>query len=287
VTAAPTLAVSCPDPVIVPACSSQATIDGLFADWIAEFEFTGGCNVTATNLSGFTAPDDCASSITYIATDECGQSQQCSSTFTVTAAPTLAVSCPDPVIVPACSSQATIDGLFADWIAEFEFTGGCNVTATNLSGFTAPDDCAGGVVSITYIATDDCGQSQQCSSTFIVTAAPTLAVSCPDPVIVPACSSQATIDGLFAGWIAEFEFTGGCNATATNLSGFTAPDDCAGGMVSITYIAIDDCGQSQQCSSTFTVTAAPTLAVSCPEPGDRAGLQLTGHHRRTVCRLDR
>jgi subtilisin-like proprotein convertase family protein len=266
VTAAPTLSVTCPAAVTIPACSTQATVDAAFATWIAGFSTTGGCGTVSTDLSGFEAPSFCGGnvSITYTASDNCGQSQTCTSTFTVTAAPTLSVTCPAVVTIPACSTQATVDAAFATWIAGFSTTGGCGTVSTDLSGFEAPSFC-GGNVSITYTASDNCGQSQTCTSTFTVTAAPTLSVTCPAVVTIPACSTQATVDAAFATWIAGFSTTGGCGTVSTDLSGFSAPSFC-GGSVSITYTASDNCGQAQTCTSTFTVTAAPTLSVTCPSP---------------------
>jgi hypothetical protein len=266
VTAAPTLSVSCPVAVTIPSCSTQATVDAAFADWIAGFTTTGGCNPVSTDLTGFEAPSFCGGvvNITFTANDDCAQSQTCTSTFIVTAAPTLSVSCPSAVTIPACSTQATVDAAFADWIAGFTTTGGCGTVSTDLSGFEAPSFC-GGSVSITFTASDNCGQSQTCTSTFTVTAAPVLSVSCPSPVTIPSCSTQSSVNAAFAGWIAGFTTTGGCGTVSTNLSGFSAPSFC-GGSVSITFTASDNCGQAQTCTSTFTVTAAPVLSVTCPSP---------------------
>src|SRR5690606_4877094 len=113
-------------------------------------------------------------------------------------------------------------------------------------------------------ASDDC-TTVNCSSTFTVPAQPALTVSCPDPVTIPACTSQQDIDAAFAAWLLEFSYTGGCGVTATDLSGYVAPDACVGGLVSIIYTAMGDCMQSASCTTTFFVPANTGPVIGqCP-----------------------
>jgi hypothetical protein len=79
-----------------------------------------------------------------------------------------------------------------------------------------------------------------------------------------ACSSQEDVNAAFAQWIGSFNYTGGCGTTASDLSGYVAPDAC-GGMVVVNYSANDNCGQSDDCTASFTVTYAPELSITCPD----------------------
>ncbi len=264
------LTITCPSPVDMASCSTQAAIDAAFANWIAGFSYSGGCgNVTATDLSGYTAPDACTGgtvTIQYEITDQCGHIETCTSTFSVLAAPTLTVSCPDNVTLGTCSTQNLIDYAFQHWLNSFGYVGGCNVSVTDLSNYTAPNRCTGDTITITYIASDACGQADTCTATFSVEAAPILTVSCPGDVNLASCTTQADIDAQFADWLGSFGYTGGCETQATDLSSYVAPNRCTGDTITITYIASDACGQADTCTATFSVEAAPLTVLHCPAP---------------------
>src|SRR5690625_2458180 len=264
----PELTVSCSDDVYIGSCSSQEDIDAAFAAWIEGFGFDGGCGATATDLNSLAAPNWCEGDtivVTYRATDDCGQEVSCISTFGVERTPELTVSCSDDVYISSCTSQEEINSAFAAWIAGFGYEGGCGATATDLSSLTAPDWCVGDTITVTYIATDACGQRDTCVSVFGVERTPELTVSCSDDVYISSCTSQDEIDSAFAAWIAGFGYEGGCGASATDLSSLTAPDWCVGDTITVTYIATDACGQRDTCVSVFGVERTPELTVSCSD----------------------
>ncbi|MCF8365762.1 MAG: T9SS type A sorting domain-containing protein [Bacteroidales bacterium] len=260
----PPLSVSCPLSTEMSACLTQAEIESAFENWLGQFTYNGGCNTEASDLGNYSAPNFCGGTleILYQATDACGQSAECTSTFTVLAAPELTVNCPMNMEIASCTDQATIDPDFENWLTQFTHEGGCNTVATNLSNFTAPNFC-GGTVEITYTANDDCGQIAECTSTFTVLTAPELMVNCPMDMEIASCTDQTDINATFENWLTQFTYTGGCNASVTDLNIYNAPIFC-GGTVEITYTANDDCGQSAECTSTFMVLAAPELTITCP-----------------------
>ncbi|MFI1742887.1 hypothetical protein, partial [Thalassobellus sediminis] len=126
----------------------QAALDTAFANWIAGFSVTGGFNPQATDISALTAPALCEggnTSVTYNITDLC-ESGQDTATFTVTPADALTISDVQDLTVNACdfNDQAALDTAFANWIAGFSVTGGCDPQATDISALTAPVLCEGG-----------------------------------------------------------------------------------------------------------------------------------------------
>lgn len=176
--------------------------------------------------------------------------------------PALTVDCPGDVNLGSCLTQAAIDDAFSDWLAQFGASGGCNTISSNLSQYSAPSFC-GGSVTVVFEAYDDCAQVASCSATFTVASAPPLSVSCPGNQTVPACSSQSSVDAAFAAWASQFGSTGGCgtvayyivgNLTAFSLSNVQAPSFC-GGSVTVMLNANDACGQTANCTATFTVRA--------------------------------
>src|SRR5699024_5345749 len=227
---------------------------------------------------------------TYTATDVCGQKISCVSTFGVERTPELTVSCSDDVYIGSCTSQEEINTAFAAWIEGFGFEGGCGATATDLSGLTAPDWCEGDTMTVTYTATDVCGQKISCVSTFGVERTPEVVVRCPDPVRYGSCpsengeigepvpalmaveqsypgfASQQEIDAAFAEWLEGFGHnSGGCDPIESGLENLTAPDLCMGDTVYVTYTVTDDCGQEVSCTSSFGVERRQELVIYCPE----------------------
>src|SRR5690606_3361063 len=180
------------------------------------------------------------------ATNASGSTQSFSSTCPLAAPSGLAITDVAAPRLPACTSQADIQTAYTAWVAGFSFSGGCSTTA-NIDAIPAlPADahCAGANLAFTYTATDDCGTTQSCSSTFAVDAPPALAVTCAPAQSLPACTSQADIQTAYTAWVAGFSFSGGCSTTA-NIDAIPAlPADahCAGANLAFTYTATDDCG---------------------------------------------
>jgi hypothetical protein len=261
VTAAPAIVLTCATNATEAACQSQQDIDDAFALWLATTTASGGCNTTLTN-DNTGAPSACGGSVTvtWTATDDCNQTETCSATFTVTAAPAIVLTCATNATEVACQSQQDIDDAFALWLATTTASGGCNTTLTN-DNTGAPSAC-GGSVTVTWTATDDCNQTETCSATFTVTAAPAIVLTCATNATEVACQSQQDIDDAFALWLATTTASGGCNTTLTN-DNTGAPSAC-GGSVTVTWTATDDCNQTETCSATFTVTAAPAIELNVP-----------------------
>ncbi|MCB0570614.1 MAG: DUF11 domain-containing protein, partial [Phaeodactylibacter sp.] len=263
----PPLTENCPPDFTLGPCPSLAELDLAFNNWLGQFFTEGGSNPVSTDVSEFDPPSVCGGSVTvnYFATDDCGESASCSATFTVAPAPAITVSCPANFTFGSCQTQAQVNAAYNNWLLQFTALGGCGILTTNIGQYAsaAPSAC-GGSVAVNFFASDACGQTVSCSASFTVLSAPDLTVSCPQPVSLGSCQSQAQVDAAFNAWKAQFQTIGGCGATSTNLNQFSAPSFC-GGSVTITYTATDDCGQVAICSSSFAVTSSPTLVVNCPQ----------------------
>jgi hypothetical protein len=255
---APTLVVNCPvDPNIAGCLGIQAITDA-YDTWVGGFSTLGGCNVT-TNIDEVPPLGDmvCNGQLTFTyivenGTGVCADHIECTSTFTIGAAPDLDVIVPADETVQGCNTSQTVIDAFNAWKAQFTYTGGCNVTTSDLSVYALPNSC-GGTVSIPYTATDDCGQTVTKTSSFTLNP-DVLTVSCPADEVQPACQSQAAIDAAFAVWLAKFSFNGGCGTIANDLSVVSPPNAC-GGTIIVNYSAADVCGQVSNCSAIFTIDA--------------------------------
>ncbi|MCC6816753.1 MAG: hypothetical protein IT267_10100, partial [Saprospiraceae bacterium] len=261
VSPAPSVSLTCPTNATEAACQSQTDINNKFNTWKNTASFTGGCNGNLTN-SGGTAPDKCggATTVTFTVTSDCENPVTCNSTFTVTNAPAVVITCPSNQTEPACQTQADIDSKFNTWKNTASFSGGCNPLFTNSNG-SAPNRC-GGATSVTFTVNSDCESPKTCTATFTVTNAPAVVLNCPANQTEPACQTQADIDSKFSTWKNTASFSGGCNPLFTNSNG-SAPNRC-GGTTSVTFTVNSDCESPKTCTATFTVTNAPAVVITCP-----------------------
>jgi hypothetical protein len=87
--------------------------------------------------------------------------------------------------------------------------------------------------------------------------------------ISSACdyATQEELDAAFAAWIAGFTYGGGCDPQANDLSGYSAPELCAGGSVEVTLNVTDLC-ESGSDTATFSVTGDNTPPTIYEVPDD-------------------
>lgn len=264
------LEVIVPPDATLPLCSDTASIRAAYNTWVSTFATTGGCDVI-TNIDSIPALPDltCGGSVSFVFRAENGPGKCIdmavdSSTFSVIAPPPLTMTCPPDPNLPGCSGIIAITNAYNDWVDGFNVLGGCDVT-TNIDSIPPLGDLlCDGQLTFTFIATnggDVCFDTNSCTSTFTIGAADSLIVFCPGDTIVEGCSA-AEVQPLFDSWIAQFGYTGGCNATETDLSIYVPPATC-GGSVVINYIVIDECGQTDSCVATFRVEA-PELTITVP-----------------------
>ncbi|NND06126.1 MAG: PKD domain-containing protein, partial [Saprospiraceae bacterium] len=263
---APTI--NCPNDLTVGPCISQADIITAFNDWLALFSGSDICgSITEGGLTGLSPPDSCGGfiDVTYTATDVCLNVSTCTRTFTVLAPVPVTVSCPVNQTLSECTTQAGIDAAWASWVAQFSYANGCDVTETDIDAMYDPPDTCGGQIIVTYTATDACSSTDMCTVIFAVDPPTPVTVSCPPDQSVPLCASQATINSSWNSWIIQFSYSNGCDVTATDLTALTPPDSC-GGVDTVWYVAIDDCGTADSCMRIFTVPTPDAVDIECPGP---------------------
>ncbi|MEN8226143.1 MAG: hypothetical protein ABFS05_12370, partial [Bacteroidota bacterium] len=196
------------DPHTEAACQTQDAINTAFALWLAEASFSGDCNpVMTTDPVNPVAPDACGGSttVTWTVTNDCGDAETCSATFTVTAPDDIVLTCPTTYAEASCQTQADIDAAFTTWLGTAGFTGGCNATMTNNS--TAAPNYCGGSATVVFTVASDCELDVTCSATFSVDYAPDIVLTCPDYQYEYACQDQTAIDAAFATWLGTAGFT--------------------------------------------------------------------------------
>jgi hypothetical protein len=302
------------NPSITQAASSTSVACGpnanaAFTTWLNN---RGGATATdiCSSVTWSTVPstpalsDGCGetgtATVSFIATDECGNSSSTNATFSI-------IDSTNPSIMQAASSTSVECGpnanaAFTTWLNN---RGGA--TATDVCGSvtwstvpTTPalSDACGetGNVTVSFIATDECGNSSSTSATFSI-------IDTTNPSITQAASSTSVAcdpnaNAAFTTWLNNH---GGATATdvCSSVTWSTEPstpvlsDGCgATGTVSVIFIASDDCGNSSTTSASFTIIdttnpsitqAASSTSVACgPNANAAFTTWLNNHGGATV-----
>ncbi|MFC0771618.1 hypothetical protein [Terrimonas alba] len=239
----------CPGDVTVSTGLTQQQINTAFADWLDDVTATGGCNVSITN-NNTGAPPACGGtvSVTFTATNTCGNGASCTASFTVPSTENIQLSCPSNTTVNACQTQTEVNIAFANWLALVTSSGG-TITTTPANPI-APSAC-GGSITVEWKVTGTCS-SKTCSATFTVAAAGNIVIDCPDNVTLNAGLTQQQINTAYDSWLASVTASSVCGLKITNNS--TAYPVC-GQTATVTWKATSSCGDETTCSATFTVPA--------------------------------
>ena len=263
------ISLTCPPPITI-----DCDEDGIYLSY-AEFEANGG----SVNI-----PDGCeVDSFTFVVDVQVSQNgcsfvymreyfitETCGNTFTCNQIVQL-VDDDDPIIIN-CPSDTTLavtgdPCTLSFTIPEIETSDGCSdVTVTD----NAPTDFGIGTTTVTYTATDECGNSSQCSFDVIVVNNSPLTVECS-----PAISDSTVCDASEIPAYADFDafITAGgsatrdCDSAGTTFIIDSFNDIQTGGScpktVNRTYVISDGNGNVDSCTQVIITvdTIRPTFTV--------------------------
>ena len=250
-------------------------------------------NISWSNNFNGSLTDDCgatgSTTVVFTATDDCGNTSHTSATFTIvdTTIPNIPIPAVDLTV--ECDGQGNQINL-DNWLQSNAGAGATDVCGGNITwsnNFTNISElCAGtGSATVTFTATDDCGNSANTTATF------TIIDTTPPDIGIGAIDLTVECDGGGNGtelnnWLNSFGGAGATelcsNVTWTNDFSGTFSDDCgATGNAVVTFTASDDCGNSAQTTTTFTIVdnTPPTisgqandLTVECDGQGNQINI---------------
>ncbi|CAM1347429.1 gliding motility-associated C-terminal domain-containing protein [Tenacibaculum crassostreae] len=256
-----------------PATNAQA-----FSDWLASFSGTDSCGTAAVTHNSTGLSDDCggtgSETVTFTLTDECGNSISKDATFTI-------IDSTAPVIDEVNKDNIDIEcgvgdtgATLQDWLdnnAGATATDNCSdVTWTNDYGNDTSIKCDGSYITVTFTATDACGNSSTTTAGYLIKdeTPPTITHQPSDKIV--ECDGEGNLTEL--------------NDWLTSNGGATATDDCSvvswsnnytdltytcsfTGEVKVIFTAKDACGNPMNTNSAKFIikdTTAPEFVDELP-----------------------
>ena len=255
-------------------CPDDVTIDCSDSTDPANTGMPTGCG-SATFEDAIT-PGDCDGNFTitrtWMADDGCGGTATCVQTITVTDTTAPDITCPGDLSLDCSDSTDPADTGMAT--ATDDCSGVADIT---FDDDVAAGDCAGNfVITRTWTAVDNCGNTSSCMQTITVTDTTPPDLTCPPDMTFVGCCLLPDIGVPTA--------TDDCGTVS--VSSDAPPEFCLGDTI-VTWTAMDDCGNTSTCMQTITVvpvcldfegdgngdplahgqnleTAGPETAFTCP-----------------------
>ncbi|WP_459213157.1 HYR domain-containing protein, partial [Aquimarina rhabdastrellae] len=230
------------DPVI--SCVGNQTLDcntTVIPDYTTLVTATDNIdtNVTITQNPNAGSPFTDGMTVTFTATDDAGNSSQCN--ITITTNPDTE----DPVISCIGNQNLNIGDNLPDYTSLITATDNCDDTLTITQNPVAGSPFTNGMT-VTFTATDDAGNSSQCSITITANA------DTEDPVI--SCPANQTLDcnaTVIPNYTTLVTATDNIDTDVTITQNPNAGSLFTEGMT-VTFTATDDAGNSSQCNITIT-----------------------------------
>ncbi len=293
-----------PDPITLDCSDISETSDPTvqILDWLAEATVTDACDTdpTLTHDFSITTLDFCADAdysitVTWNALDACGNAAiPVQSTINIEVDDEMPeITAPENLILDCDDISETTDPsvLIAQFLESATATDNCDsdVELTH-DGSVLLDLCTASNTTITWTATDACGNTNTATAMIIVipdTDAPVLTV--PDPITLDCDDLSETSSA--AAVISEFldgaSAVDNCDTDVIiEYDGAELIDLCTANVTTITWTATDHCGNSSELTSTITVvpddedpviTTAPLdLNIDCGDISETSQVTVEG-----------
>lgn len=201
-----------------------------------------------------------ATTETFVTTDAAGNTAECDFSITVADATAPMITCPDNVTAQTEAGATTAAVTFAPATAE----DACGATVAAVgTGPLSGDSFSLGTTTVTFEATDDAGNSTQCTVDVTVFDGQAPTITCPEAIAV---DSDADLCSAVVTYVAPVGQDNAAGAVTTLDAGSLG----SGGVFSVgeqteTWTVTDATGATASCSFTVTVSDAQAPSLVCPD----------------------
>ncbi len=250
----PPLILDCPNDIDVEVASGQCDAAVTWTPPTPD----PNCNAVITSSSH--EPGDIfpigTTTVTYVITDADGQEAECSFDVTVTYESNPTLVCPSDITVNAAPAACTAS---ATWIAP-TLSNDCELT-TLTSNFEPGDAFPIGTTTVTYTGSDAAGNTFECSfDVTVIGDDQEGALICPNDITISVIPGQCEASVT---WTPPQPDP---NCGITMIQGDFNPGDIFPiGTTTVTYTAINDNGNTIECSFDITVTYSNDPVLICPQ----------------------
>ncbi|MFP4488321.1 MAG: HYR domain-containing protein, partial [Bacteroidales bacterium] len=251
----------CPSDIIVPA--DAGSCDAVVS-WT---EPTATDNCSLADFSGSHTPGSTFSvgttTVTYTATDDCGNTNICTFDITVTddEEPVITSCAPDSLI----SADNNCEALMPDLTGEVTATDNCSGSLTVTQVPAAGTVITAGVIPVTITVTDGGGNSVDCNLDVIVVDDEDPVLATIDTTVYIGAGNVAVIDSSYVWDAGASSDNCGITAVAIDINTF----DCSMlGLNTVNVTASDDAGNTSSGTATVTVSDTNTVVADAGPDAD-------------------
>ncbi len=238
---------------------NQAAIDA----WLATASATDDCGSASIERELYNSSNTCGSfeNLTYLftATDECGNESTGLADVIISDTTSPIISCP-PNITLNCGDNNN-STLIVNWLDQVSATDNCSnlIFSNNYTGLL-PSNCGGSIV-VTFVATDDCGNTASCNSTIFMEdmISPDFE-NCPEDLTINVDVSNCGSNPIFSTPIA----VDNCGVTVAQTAGPASGTEFPVGTTTVEFTATDECGNTTTCEFDITVVDSSDPLILCP-----------------------
>ena len=255
---------------------SASNIEASIDAWLNTASGTDGCGevVVTNDFVPFQSLDFCSGNqvsqtVTFTAMDDCGNSSVTTAMVSIIDNTPPMMSPPANLTLPCTDAETTATSI-SSWLASVTATDLCDDDIEVTNNFTSfnLNLCAPGTTNIMWTATDICGNTTSVNANLIIegdvippvlTVPANLTLSCMD------ISETADASALIAEFLDGATATDNCDSDPViTVDGAEGLDVCTASVTTITWTAVDHCGNTSTATATITIvpdTQAPVLTV--------------------------
>ncbi|PLX30585.1 MAG: hypothetical protein C0600_07960, partial [Ignavibacteria bacterium] len=250
------------DPVVtVPAAalSMQCYDASLVNSWAANASAVDNCAGPVSVTPSWTAPPDNCNrtvTVTFTAVDNCGNIGTATKDFLVDDVTAPVVTVPQAPLSMECYDAATVQ----TWANAASAQDNCDGSVAVSANWTPPPNNCNQTVTVTFTATDNCGNIGTATKDFLVNDVTAPVVTVPAPALSMECYDASVVQT----WADLASALDNCDGSVATTATWTPPPNNCNQTVTVTFTAVDNCGNTGTATKDFLVNDVTGPVITVP-----------------------